>query len=117
MYKENFKRLILMLGVVILCILAIFILTDILKDSYDETITINEVKQGIVVDKNVKQEQSLFYKNSEPTYELILEVTYTYNDEVKTTNVTQIVDKETYINTNINDLFDITTLATITDAD
>lgn len=117
MYEENLKRLIFTLGIVSLCVVAIFLLTDILKDKHNEALVVNNVKQGIVVDKDVKQEQSLFYKNPQPTYELTLKVTYTYNDEVKTTNITQIVDKETYINTNINDLFDIITLSTTTDAD
>jgi hypothetical protein len=86
-------------------------------DEYNEAIAVSNVRQGIVVDKDVKQVQSLFYKNPQPKYELTLKVTYTYNDEIKTTNITQIVDKETYLATNINDLFDITTLtATATDA-
>lgn len=47
MYEENFKRLILTLGIVSLCVVAIFLLTNILKDSYDEAPFVNDVKQGI----------------------------------------------------------------------
>lgn len=122
MYREpNPMRLMIALSVVITCIAVMVLLTrnlrDDVKDEYNEAIAVSNVRQGIVVDKDVKQVQSLFYKNPQPKYELTLKVTYTYNDEVKTTNITQIVDKETYLATNINDLFDITTLtATATDA-
>ena len=122
MYREpNPMRLMIALSVVIACIAVIVLLTrnlrDDLKDNYNEVVAISNVRQGIVVDKDVKQTTSLFSSNSQPKYELTLKVKYTYNDEIKTTTIKQVVDKETYVNTNINDLFDITTLtATATDA-
>ena len=122
MYREpNPMRLMIALSVIIACIAVIVLLTrnlrDDLKDNYNEVVAISNVRQGIVVDKDVKQTTSLFSSNSQPKYELTLKVKYTYNDEIKTTTIKQVVDKETYVNTNINDLFDITTLtATATDA-
>lgn len=122
MYREpNPMRLMIAICVAIACIGTMIILThnlrDDMKDKYNETLAASDVKQGIVVDKDVKQVQSLFYKNPQPKYELTLQVKYIYKDEIKTTNITQIVDKETYLATNINDFFDITTLtATTTDA-
>ena len=121
MYREpNPMRLMIALSVIIACIAVIVLLTrnlrDDLKDNYNEVVAISNVRQGIVVDKDVKQTTSLFSSNSQPKYELTLKVKYTYNDEIKTTTIKQVVDKETYVNTNINDLFDITTLtATATD--
>lgn len=74
---------------------------------------INNARAGVVVDKEVKR----VTRESEPRYILVLEFTYTVDDDIRTGTKEQVVDKETYMATNLNDWFDIITFtATSTDA-
>lgn len=73
----------------------------------------NNARAGVVIDKRVNRVK----RESEPRYILVLEFTYTVDDDIRTGTKEQVVDKETYMATNLNDWFDIITFtATSTDA-
>lgn len=116
-------RIFIALGIIALIIAVPIVLCSGMYDIVNEVSTeqeiIDKVRQGEVVDKNIannKEYTNKRYQANEPKYLITLKIEYVYGDDIKTTNVTKIVDKETYLSVNKGDIFDIETLSVVNKA-